>query len=398
MMTMSTVQSTGDSNATRVSAIENSGWGRSFTFYQPRNAAFWVYVLLVTTGVFQFFSMLASSAGAYGEAIGLSVVLFSAYGAAFWWFTHHIDRYARQPAKLIVVAFLWGSFAATWGMAAHANDAILALYAKMFGQAWAADWGAGLAAPFTEETAKGLGLVLLIALASRFVRTAFDGFILGAFIGLGFQLFEDVVYALNSAGSQFGANQIDAAMTTIVMRMVVGVAAHTLYSAIFCAGLVYLLGRPAEPRRLGRGIALMATAMLLHGLWDSAAALAQGSALMFPLLFVLIVVALVLVLRVFRLTVPRERQFLHDILAPEAEHGVITGDELTAVCGNHKARKAFRRSAGTRADRKRNGYVLEATADLADALAYSRGNNTDRVEFARSEVARIRSGRPSIKA
>jgi hypothetical protein len=104
------------------------------------------------------------------------------------------------------------------------------------------------------------------------------------------------------------------------------------------------------------------------------------------------------VLRVFRLTVPRERQFLHDILAPEAEHGVITGDELTAVCGNHKARKAFRRSAGTRADRKRNGYVLEATADLADALAYSRGNNTDRVEFARSEVARIRSGRPSIKA
>ncbi len=398
-MTTSTVQSTGDSNATRLSAIENSGWGRSFTFYQPRNAAFWVYLLLVTTGVFQFFSMLASSAGAYGEAIGLSVVLFSAYGAAFWWFTHHIDRYARQPAKLIVVAFLWGSFAATWGMAAHANDAILALYAKIFGQAWAADWGAGLAAPFTEETAKGLGLVLLTALASRFVRTAFDGFILGAFIGLGFQLFEDVVYALNSAGSQFGANQIDAAMTTIVMRMVVGVAAHTLYSAIFCAGLVYLLGRPAEPRRLGRGIALMATAMLLHGLWDSAGALAQGkNALLFPLLFAIIVVALVVVFRVFRMTVPRERQFLHDILAPEAEHGVITGDELTAVCGNRKARRGFCKAAGTHAERTRNGYVLEAIADLADALADSRGYDTGRVEFARSEVARIRSGRPSIKA
>lgn len=102
-------------------------------------------------------------------------------------------------------------------MAAHANDAIIALYAKIFGQSWAADRGAGLAAPFTEETAKGIGLLLLITMAPRFVRTAFDGFILGAFIGLGFQLFEDAVYGLNSAGSQFGANQIDAAMTTIAL-------------------------------------------------------------------------------------------------------------------------------------------------------------------------------------
>jgi RsiW-degrading membrane proteinase PrsW (M82 family) len=152
-------------------------------------------------------------------------------------------------------------------------------------------------------------LLLLIALASRLVRTAFDGFILGAFIGLGFQIFEDVLYALNSAASQFGADPVGAAMPTIILRMVFGVAAHTLYSAIFGAGLVYLLGRPAEPRRVGRGLALMATAMLLHGLWDSAGALTQGkNALLFPLFFVMVAAALTLVVRVFRMTVPRERQ------------------------------------------------------------------------------------------
>lgn len=397
-MTAPATQTTDNLITARVDAIENSGWGRSFTFYQPRNAAFWVYLLLVVTGAFKLFSMLSASAPAYGDAIALSIVLFGVYGAVFWWFTHHIDRYARQPVKLIVVAFLWGSFAATWVMAANANDAILALYAKTFGQAWAKDWGAGLTAPFTEEIAKGVGLLLLVALASRLVRTAFDGFILGAFIGLGFQIFEDVLYALNSAASQFGADPVGAAMSTIMLRMVFGVAAHTLYSAIFCAGLVYLLGRPAEPRRVGRGLILMASAMLLHGLWDSAAALSQGKAiLLFPLFVVMITAALVLVFRVFRMTVPRERQFLRDVLTPEVERGVITVDELTALCGDRKARKTFRKSAASHADRKRNGYVLEAAADLADALAQARGTESDRVEFARSEVSRIRSGQPSVK-
>ncbi|MFC8932029.1 PrsW family intramembrane metalloprotease [Rhodococcus sp. NPDC057135] len=397
-MTAPAVQTTEDLITARVEAIENSGWGRSFAFYQPRNAAFWVYLLLVVSGAFKLISMLSASAAAYGDAIALSFVLFGVYGAVFWWFTHHIDRYARQPVKLIVVAFFWGSFAATWVMAANANDAILALYAKTFGQAWASDWGAGLTAPFTEEVAKGVGLLLLVALASRLVRTAFDGFILGAFIGLGFQIFEDVLYALNSAASQFGADPVGAAMSTIVLRMVFGVAAHTLYSAIFCAGLVYLLGRPAEPRRVGRGLTLMASAMLLHGLWDSAGALSRGkNALLFVLFAVIITAALTLAVRVFRTTVPREREFLRDVLAPEVERGVITGDELTALCGDRKVRKAFRKSAGNHADRKRNGYTLEAAADLADALAESRGTESGRVEFARSEVSRIRSGQPSVK-
>src|SRR6202012_2114112 len=157
----------------------------------------------------------------------------------------------------------WGGFAATGAMAANANTAILSLYTKLFGQTWALNWGAGLAAPFTEETAKGAGLLLLIALAPRQVRTAFDGFIMGAFIGLGFQIIEDITYALTSAGSQFGANQIGASIGTIVLRMVSGVAAHILYSAIFCAGLVYLVGRPAEPRKVGRGLLLVAIPMLL---------------------------------------------------------------------------------------------------------------------------------------
>ena len=173
-------------------ALDLSGWGRRFVFYQPRNFAFWGYLALVGIGVLTFFSTLAREYNAYGEAIGLAVTSFAIYAALFWWFTDRIDHYAKLPHKLMVVAFVWGGFAATGTMAANANDAILAMYGKTFGQVWALNWGAGLAAPFTEELAKGSGLLLLIALAQRHVRTAFDGFILGAFIGLGFQIVEDI--------------------------------------------------------------------------------------------------------------------------------------------------------------------------------------------------------------
>jgi RsiW-degrading membrane proteinase PrsW (M82 family) len=382
----------------RDTALDLSGWGRGFHFYQPRNFAFWGYLLLVVTGFFGFLAKLAHEYNAYGAAIGLAVTLFGIYAAFFWWFTVHIDRYAKLPAKLMVVAFLYGGFAATWNMAANANDAILALYAKSFGQAWALDWGAGLSAMFTEEWAKGFGLVLLIALAPRQVRTAFDGFILGAFIGLGFQIIEDIAYALTSAGSEFGANQIGASLGTIVLRMVSGVGAHIVYSAIFGAGLIYLIGRPAEPRRVGRGLLLVVTAMLLHGAWDTATAVAGRSVLgTLGLLLATIIAALFIASRVYKVTVTREREFLQDVMAPEVARDVVTSAELDAMAGNRKARKRYRKAAGrTRRERKRARYVLHASYDLARSLAASRGADDGRVRFARAEVGRIRAGRAPV--
>jgi RsiW-degrading membrane proteinase PrsW (M82 family) len=396
-VTVTPVTTLADLDRARDVALDLSGWGRRFSFYQPRNFAFWGYLLLVGTGFLVFVSTLAREYDAYGEAIGLAVTSFAIYGGLFWWFAAYIDHYAKLPAKLMVVAFLWGGFAATGAMAANANDAILALYGKTFGQVWALNWGAGLAAPFTEEWAKGSGLLLLIAMAPRQIRTAFDGFIMGAFIGLGFQIIEDISYAMTSAGTQFGANQVGASIGTIILRMVSGVAAHILYSAIFCAGVVYLLGRPAEPRRVGRGLLLIAIPMLLHGTWDSVAAIAGPSALkLIGLLIATIIIALVIVVQVYKSTVKREQDFVRDVMAPEQARNVITAAELEAMAGNRKARKAYRKASRNRQERKRARYVLNSAYALAEELAAARGADTDRVRFARSEVARIRAGVPSM--
>src|SRR6202008_426503 len=129
-MTQTTVA---DLDHARDIALDLSGWGRPFTFYQPRNCAFWGYLMLVGVGFLGFVSTLAREDDAYGEAIALAVTSFAIYAALFWWFTQYIDHYAKLPAKLMVVAFLWGGFAATGAMAATATTAILALSGKMFG-------------------------------------------------------------------------------------------------------------------------------------------------------------------------------------------------------------------------------------------------------------------------
>ncbi|MCK5756687.1 MAG: PrsW family intramembrane metalloprotease [Mycobacterium sp.] len=395
-MTAIDTRTTAELDRARIDVLDKAGWGRPFVFFQPRNAAFWIYLLLVLTGLAGIADQLGGQIAAYGPAVALAVALFTVYGAIFWWFTQRIDRYAKLPAALLVLAFLWGGFAATWALAATANDAIGSLYAKTLGQAWSLDWGAALSAPITEELSKGAGLILLLALAPRLVRTAFDGFILGAFIGLGFEILEDISYVIAAAGARFGADPVAASMETIWVRLISGVAAHILYSAIFCAGIIYLLGRPAEPRRIGRGIILILIPVLLHGLWDGTQAIAGANPLTaLALILGQIVVALLIVVRVFDLTIGRQREIMRAVMAPEVARDVITAAELEALAGNRTARRAHRRAGGSRADRRRARWTLHAAFDLSSALADSRGADTAEVRFARGEVRRIRSGEPS---
>ncbi|MFD7076754.1 PrsW family glutamic-type intramembrane protease [Nocardioides sp. NPDC059952] len=380
----------------RRAAITENGWGARFTFFQPRNLAFWVWLVFVIWGTWH--NLLSTIAASYyAPAIGLAFVVFTVYGAVFWWFTQHIDRYSSQPALLRVMAFLWGGFAATFAIAAPANDALLSIYAKLFGQPFAMDWGPALAAPFTEEWGKGLGILLLIALAPGVMRTAYDGFVAGAFLGLGFQILEDVLYVAQSAPTQFGANQIGASLGTFGVRMASGIGSHILFSAIFCTGLVYAIGLPSQPRRLGRGIGLIVLAMVLHGVWDGQSAIVASLfsggaaiAMIIVLMCCLPLIGVAIVVRVFGMAVAGERASIRPILAPEVASGVLTQAEVDAAAGDHKARRRYRKDGHGPGHRHRNRHVLEAVFDLAHELGRSGGDSDDRVEFARAEVLRLR--------
>jgi protease PrsW len=91
---------------------------------------------------------------------------------------------------------------------------------------------------------------------------------------------------------------------------------------------------------------------------------------------------------VLRHAAAKERTWTRDLLAPEAEAGVLDGALLDAVSGVRRNRTAYRRHVHSR---RRARHLIEAAHDLAHALADARGEESPRVAHARSELRRLES-------
>lgn len=366
--------------AAQLAAIEQSGWGLPFRFFQPHNLAFWVYLAGVGGGALamvQYFD-----AGFYAPALTGGILLFGLYLVPWLLLLRRQNRYTAQPGGLLTAAFVWGGVAATFWIALPANSALLEIWTKLGGTAFASDWAAGLTAPIDEEFAKALGLVLLIGLAPRLVRGAYDGFIIGAYLGLGFQVFEDVLYVYNGAAQSFGADQLGSSLQIFAVRGVTGIVSHALFSAIFCAGLMWVLGRDRADRAVVRGVLTMLAAMVFHFAWDDLSGLGGGAWL--P--FVLAVVELTFLFSVLRRAARRERAWTRDLLGPEVEAGVLDPALAGAVSGLRKQRKAYRKRVHSRRAAR---HHLAAASDLAREIAHAGGQETPRVAHARAEAGRL---------
>jgi protease PrsW len=369
----------------RQRAIEQSGWGERFQFVQPRNLAFWVYCVLVIAGAYVLWGQVSIAAAAYSEALFSGVIAFGLLAIAYLLFINYEDRYTTVPPGLAAAGFVWGFVAATGAFALYANGAWTDLYGKWFGASFAFDWGAALAAPIDEELAKGAGVLLLLTLATKLIRSPFDGLILGAFIGLGFQISEDISYAWIGSANSFG--DIGVAFSTIIVRTLASIPSHWMYTGIFGAGLVWFVGRPNFPPRRQLGLGLMLTAMLMHGLWDASGALAGSSVIggLTP-----VIVASILISTffwIYRNTEPIEGEWMHELMAPEVENGVVSPAELEALSGSRTVLKAFIK---LQPDPVRAKNVLDAETALAHQIARDNGADTAAVQKARAAVSRAR--------
>jgi len=369
--------------ADRRRAIEESGWGEPFHLVQPHNLAFWVYCGLVVVGAIVISSQVSIAAAAYSGALTTGTIAFGLLAVAYLYYIHHEDRYTTVPPKLAAAGFVWGAVGAI-GLALLANDAVMNLYSKAFGASFAFDWGAALTAPIDEELAKGAGVLLLLTLAPRLVRSPFDGLILGAFIGLGFQISENISYAWIGAANAFG--DVGATWSTIVARTLASIPSHWMYTGVFGAGLIWFIGRPDVPARKTLGVGLMLTAMLMHGLWDASAAIAGDNVYS----IVPGIVALVLIsvfVWVYGNSVSIEREWMRELMAPEVNLGVITPAELDALAGSRSTLKHY---ISSQPNRRTAEHVLKTETDLAHQIARDGGAETEAVRQARAAVADAR--------
>ena len=259
---------TGAQPATRAQA-------RVPVLYRPESAVFWVFVIALALSTVM---LLADTGAAINETLDAQVAL-----APFWlgfivvlvWLMLKFDpfRTARAAPQVLVAGAALGATAAVV-MAVKGNTAMMTVWGRVLDPDTATRWSEALTAPIIEEAAKAMcAAVILVLSASMFNRIA-HALLLGMFVGFGFDISEDLVYATRQAISSLDSD-ISGAGSNLVLRAFTAVPAHWSYTALAAVGVLLLLptfaGRASWswPRRVFVAAALMLAAALMHFIWDS---------------------------------------------------------------------------------------------------------------------------------
>ncbi len=129
-----------------------------------------------------------------------AVTLATPYLLVILW----IDRHEREPPLLLMSAFLWGAVIAT--MISLIGNMTFGGVVSLMGAhpATADQLTASVSAPIVEELAKATALVALYVMFRNHLDNVLDGVVYGALVGLGFAVFENFIYYVNT-GNLVGA-------------------------------------------------------------------------------------------------------------------------------------------------------------------------------------------------
>lgn len=348
-----------------------------------------VAILISLVPVVVSIENLTLSTGVSPGLAAWSAIVWSLYSIPFLIVIRHIDYFEREPWVSLVAAFVWGGLVAG-GMALIGNSAIFELVTVTRGVAAAQEWGAAIAGPTTEEIAKGVGVLLILIASPRRPRTALDGFVIGAVVGLGFQVVENFGYTMNVSALEDDPGLGPLAEMFVIRGLIAGPFSHAVYTGIVGLGIGYLV--TASDRSWVRRIAMASLAFVAayfaHWLWNSP--------LLFDDLGVLALFAkgaVTLAILVVGLRVARQRdaQFFaaglsgvpDTLCSPQEQTQLATGG------GRRQARKAARAVGGRSAGRSQ-AALQRAQADLAVAVRVGDGAATE------NAVARIVAARSRL--
>ncbi|MBN1658487.1 MAG: PrsW family intramembrane metalloprotease [Anaerolineae bacterium] len=314
------------------------------------------------------------------------------YVSFIWW----LDRYEKEPVRLLVLAFAWGAIPAAVisivvevivdaGIVAVAGDGLLGTLAT-----------ASISAPLVEETAKGVALAALFLFLRRELDNVLDGIVYGAMIGFGFALTENVfAYFLPI----LSAEGINAGLANILMRTVVFGFNHAFWTGITGAALGYARLAPSLGYRLLVPPAGWLAAVTLHGMHNAGATLAEQTlCLSLGISLLIHWGGLFLLLAVAYLTWRKESRWIERGLIEEVRRGAITDQELRllqSAAARQRVRLHAWRAGGHAASRLVVHYFQSAT-ELAFTKAHLRllgdeGGNLAEIERLRETVATTRA-------
>lgn len=277
-------------------------------------------------------------------SIAAGVVPTIAYVLLVWL----ADRYEKEPAKLLMAAFLWGAIPAA--IVSVIAEAALDVPLSSLSAASRAMVSTSVVAPLVEEGAKGLALLVVFWLARREFDDVLDGIIYGSIIGFGFAMTENVFYFVGA----WGERGIQGWGMTVFLRSLAFGLNHAMYTSF--TGVGFGLAR-YQRSWLGRwlfialGLAAGIIAHLLHNALVSAGALCfLGFLIDWSGVFVLLLLVLV--------SWQRERKWIATELEAEVPTGVLTPLQYETIA--------------SRRERVKHGWRLLGIADLRQVRLWRR--------------------------
>jgi protease PrsW len=262
---MSDVARSVDKSPVRPTPVGTRGW------ISLKLPAFWLLIGLLSVGTWRVAMLVETAFAAYPTATILAAVLFALYAVPFIIVARSFDFLEREPPLLLAAALGWGGTVATT-TAISGNGAVIDLLAKLVSPAFAASWGPAISAPAVEETLKTLGVVVIVLVARKQVNSIIDGAVYGAFVGLGFQVVEDFIYAVNAVAIAGRGDAVSPVLVTFFLRgFIGGLWSHTLFSALAGAGVAYFVVRRDRSfgRRLSVALGCLLGAWAFHFVWNS---------------------------------------------------------------------------------------------------------------------------------
>lgn len=262
------------------------------------------------------------------------------YAAIVYW----LDRFEKEPLRLLGGAFLWGAFVATIGAIIGTTILQGGVIALTGDELLAETSGTTIFAPLVEESLKGFAVLLIWLFFPREFDSPLDGMVYGAITGLGFAATENVLY-LYFLG--YESDGIAGLISLFVLRVLLGAWGHAVYTAFIGLGLALARLSPNWAVRILAPFVGWLIAVFLHALHNTMATVLVEEAGLGGLAATLLTawVSWAVVLGIVIWEIFRERRWMREYLAEEVRLGTLSAEQYAragSIRGQFRERRKGR--------------------------------------------------------
>lgn len=273
----------------------------------------------------------------FGFSYGITATLFAIVFALlplFWVLPIFVwlDRFEAEPWRYLVTAFLYGALGSTAG-ALLVNTLAGGYIAGRTDPATAMTISAAVVAPLSEETFKGLFLLVVVLFRRRRFNGITDGIVYAGIVATGFAFTENILYLARSL-TEGGAVQF---AVTFGLRGILNCFLHPIFTTMTGIGVGMAVASRSWAVKIIAPFLGWCAGVLLHGLWNLVAPSGAVGLLTAQVTGFFVFVAFVAFVVWVRM---REARIISEYLQPYSDTGWLSPGEVRMLSSMSQRRQA----------------------------------------------------------